>query len=72
MIIRVRRRLIDAAKALAEHGTIPPGVDNPDVYRVRSGGVFLPKDANWVSATEDLRRAFVHHAELDPALTGGG
>ncbi|MBV8719366.1 MAG: Rieske 2Fe-2S domain-containing protein [Chloroflexi bacterium] len=70
MIIRVRRRLIDAARALAEQGTTPPGVDDPEVYRVRSGGVFLPKDANWVAATEDLRKAFVHHAELDPALTG--
>jgi phthalate 4,5-dioxygenase oxygenase subunit len=72
MIIRVRRRLIAAARALAEHGTLPPGVDNPEVYRVRSGGVFLPKGANWVAETEELRRAFVEHPELDPALTGDG
>jgi phthalate 4,5-dioxygenase oxygenase subunit len=72
MIIRVRRRLIAAARALAEHGTLPPGVDNPEVYRVRSGGVFLPKGANWVADTEELRRAFVEHPELDPALTGDG
>jgi nitrite reductase/ring-hydroxylating ferredoxin subunit len=72
MIIRVRRRLIDAVRALADHGTTPPGVDNPEVYRVRSGGVFLPKEANWVAATDDLRKGFVDHPELDPALTGDG
>jgi nitrite reductase/ring-hydroxylating ferredoxin subunit len=72
MIIRVRRRLIAAARALAEQGTLPPGVDNPEVYRVRSGGVFLPTDTNWVADTEELRRAFVNHPELDPALTGDG
>jgi hypothetical protein len=70
MIIRVRRRLIAAARALAEEGTVPPGVDHPEVYRVRSGGVFLPKGANWVDATTDLRQAFVTHPELDPAITG--
>jgi len=35
MIIRVRRRLIDAAKALAEHGVTPPTVDNPE-FTVRA------------------------------------
>ncbi|MBV9325931.1 MAG: hypothetical protein JO352_19355 [Chloroflexi bacterium] len=70
MLIRVRRRLIDAVRALAEQGTTPPGVDKPEVYRVRSGGVFLPKHANRVADTEDLRKAFVDHPELDPALTG--
>jgi nitrite reductase/ring-hydroxylating ferredoxin subunit len=70
MIIRVRRRLIASAQALADHGTVPPGVDRPEVYRVRSGGVFLPQDANWMAATEDLRRAFVDHPELDPSIVG--
>jgi len=70
MVIRVRRRLMEAARALAERGLTPPGVDNPEVYRQRSGGAFIPKDANWLEATAELRKAFVEHPELDPALAG--
>ena len=70
MVIRVRRRLLEAARALAERGVTPPGVDSPEVYRVRSGGAFLPKDANWLEATAELRKAFVVHPDLDPAIAG--
>jgi phthalate 4,5-dioxygenase len=70
MIIRVRRRLIAAVQAHMTHGVTPPGVDDPEVYRVRSGGVFLPPDADWVESTHELRQAFVEHPELDPALNG--
>jgi phenylpropionate dioxygenase-like ring-hydroxylating dioxygenase large terminal subunit len=66
MVIRVRRRLIAAAQALREHGEPPPGAENPLVYRTRSGSVFLPKGADWIAATEDLRKAFVEHPELNP------
>jgi hypothetical protein len=45
MIIRARRALINAAKALRDQGTPPPGVDNPRLYRMRSGGALLPKQA---------------------------
>jgi nitrite reductase/ring-hydroxylating ferredoxin subunit len=69
MVIRVRRRLIAAAKALQEQGEIPPGAENPLVYRTRSGSVFLPKDADWIAATDDLRKGFVEHPELDPEPT---
>jgi phenylpropionate dioxygenase-like ring-hydroxylating dioxygenase large terminal subunit len=70
MVIRVRRRLIAAVQAHMKHGAAPPGVDDPGAYRVRSGGVFLPPDADWVEATRELRQAFVEHPELDPALNG--
>jgi hypothetical protein len=70
MVIRVRRRLMEAARALAERGLTPPGVDTPEVYRVRSGGVFLPQGADWLAATAELRKAFVEHPELDPAVAG--
>src|SRR5579864_6854461 len=70
MVIRVRRRLIAAVQAHMKYGTVPPGVDDPTVYRVRSGGVFLPPDADWVDATRELRQAFVEHPQLDPALNG--
>jgi hypothetical protein len=40
-------------------------------YRQRSGGVILDESADWVEATRDLRRTYVEHPELDPAITGG-
>jgi phenylpropionate dioxygenase-like ring-hydroxylating dioxygenase large terminal subunit len=55
MIIRTRRRVIRAAQALRDSGTIPPGVDNPEVYRTRSGSVILPRSANWLDATQHAR-----------------
>jgi hypothetical protein len=58
MVIRTRRRVIHAARALRDDGVVPPGVDEPEVYRCRSGGVVLPRDADWLGATKDLRRAF--------------
>jgi len=70
MVIRVRRRLLAAVKAHMQYGTVPPGVDTPDAYRVRSGGVLLPEGTDWVSATSSLRQAFVDHPDLDPALNG--
>ncbi|MBV9325398.1 MAG: Rieske 2Fe-2S domain-containing protein [Chloroflexi bacterium] len=70
MIIRVRRRLMMAAHALAEQGLTPPGVDDPEVFGARAGGVFLPREAEWLAATEDLRRGFVKHPELDSSITG--
>ena len=71
MVIRVRRRLIAAARALQENGEVPPGVDQPEVYRQRSGGAFIDEDADWVKATEELRKAYVDHPELDTAQIGG-
>lgn len=63
MIIRTRRRLMRAAIDVRE-GMTPPAVDNPELYRQRSGGVILPRSADWVEATERLRQAFVCHPEL--------
>ena len=57
MVIRVRRRLIDAVQAhmrarrrRRQASTIPRS------YRVRSGGVFLPEGADWVEATRSCAR----------------
>ena len=65
MVIRTRRRLVNAAKALVADGAVPPGVENPAVYGTRSGGVILATDADWLEATKDLRLAFTEHPELD-------
>ena len=64
MIIRMRRALLSAARALAKDGIVPPGVDSPEAYRQRSGGVILPRSADWLEATVELRKAFVEHPEL--------
>ena len=34
------------------------------------GGVFLPRDADWLEATEALRTGFVDHPDQDLAITG--
>jgi phthalate 4,5-dioxygenase oxygenase subunit len=70
MVIRTRRRLLAAARALADSGTPPPGAEDPTVYRTRSGSVFLPESADWIEATRDLRAGFVDHPELDPSIVG--
>jgi hypothetical protein len=64
MIIRTRQRLIRAAEAFRDESAVPPGVDDPKVYRVRTGSAFLPRDANWLQATAELRKAFVEHPDL--------
>jgi hypothetical protein len=58
MIIRTRRRLIAAAKALRDEGVTPPGVDNPEFYRQRSGEVVLPREVFWWDATKPLRETW--------------
>ena len=42
-IIMARHRLMRAAKALADKGTVPPGVD-PEHHKVRSVSIVLPPD----------------------------
>jgi phenylpropionate dioxygenase-like ring-hydroxylating dioxygenase large terminal subunit len=71
LIIRTRRRVIAAAKALREHSIVPPGVDEPQLYALRSGGVILPRNADWWDGTQDLRRAFVDRTEMAPMATLG-
>jgi nitrite reductase/ring-hydroxylating ferredoxin subunit len=71
MIIRTRLRLLEAARMLRSSGTAPAGVNDPSVYAIRSGGVELPRAANWLTATEGLRRARVEHPELTRDAMGG-
>ena len=48
LIIRTRRKLIAAARALAEQGVALPGVNNRSSTASAPGGVILPREAvNW-------------------------
>jgi nitrite reductase/ring-hydroxylating ferredoxin subunit len=69
MVIRVRRRLLEAAKALREHGTTPPGVDQPEVYRQRSGWAILPRGVDYWEYTRDMREAFSREQEAPAAIS---
>ena len=56
-IIKVRRKLLAAARQLREDGTPPPGVEHPELYNVRSCNVSLPPDADWEEALADWHYA---------------
>jgi len=41
------------------------------VYAVRSGGVVLPGNADWIEATRELRKAWAAHPGLSRDVLGG-
>jgi hypothetical protein len=51
-IIRMRRLLIKHARRLRDQGTLPPGVDNPELYRIQSACVILPNGVDGVEAAK--------------------
>jgi len=53
MIIRTRRKLLDCVRAFQRGGSAP-GVDEPSLYRMRSGGVIVPAGVNGLDAMADL------------------
>jgi len=57
-IIKVRRRLLDAARALME-GQEPSGPSNPDSYRVHTARVTVPKDMSAAEAVEMVKARMV-------------
>jgi hypothetical protein len=60
MITRTRRRLLMAARALRDQGTLPPCVDQPEVYtRIRSGERIMQAD-DWQTAYDEGIRLAVH------------
>jgi hypothetical protein len=68
MIIRTRRRWIATAKALVEQGIVPPGVDDPAIYRQRSGEVILPRSVDWWEGSRELREKFQGNDEAVIAM----
>ena len=65
-IIRVRRRMLEAARAFRERGVTPPCADRPELYRVRSCQAILPKDRSWQEALESW-----HSCRTTEHPTGG-
>ncbi|PYM15013.1 MAG: hypothetical protein DMD81_16285 [Candidatus Rokuibacteriota bacterium] len=57
MVIHVRRRLLEAARALRDEATLPANVDAPGLYRVRPASIILPEGESWVAATENARQS---------------
>ncbi|HTR86552.1 MAG TPA: Rieske 2Fe-2S domain-containing protein [Reyranella sp.] len=54
MITMTRRRLLNAARALRDQGTVPPGVDNPEVFRgARAGAFIVPEGKDWREAYDE-------------------
>jgi hypothetical protein len=51
-IIRMRRLLIKHARELRDNGALPPAVDQPELYRVRSACVILPDGVDGIEATQ--------------------
>jgi hypothetical protein len=47
-IIRMRRRLLGAARALRDQGIEPPSASSPAAFRVRSVGILVAKDRSWL------------------------
>jgi phenylpropionate dioxygenase-like ring-hydroxylating dioxygenase large terminal subunit len=64
-IIMARHRLLRAAKAFIDKGTLPPGRD-PEHQRVRSAAVVLPADQPFKDAAKEalVARAGVAHASV--------
>ena len=61
MIVTTRRRLLDAARALAEEGAPPPGLDDPAIAgTARAGDLIAPERKNWLDAYEEEFGRAVH------------
>ena len=52
-VLRTRRCLLQAERALRESGATPPGCIDPSVYMVRGMGLILPRDTSWVEGSKD-------------------
>ncbi|MDE3078002.1 MAG: aromatic ring-hydroxylating dioxygenase subunit alpha, partial [Chloroflexota bacterium] len=56
-VIAVRRLWLRSARELREGGVAPPGVYQPEAYRVRSTAVILPKAADWIALSNERMQA---------------
>jgi hypothetical protein len=72
MIIKARRRWLAAAKALRDQGVQPPGVDEPWLYRQRSGEIILPRSVDWWDGTKEVREQWQSAEKLAAEVAAGG
>jgi phthalate 4,5-dioxygenase len=57
MVIFVRRRLLEAARALRDEDAVPANVDDGNLCRVRPASALLPEGESWIGATEKARQS---------------
>ncbi len=65
MISRTRRRALQAARAFAETGQTPPGVDSPEVFLASRSGYFVAEqEVDWLEAYDAQVRTSVRPAGM--------
>ena len=66
MITRTRRRILMAARALRDQGVLPPGAEDPSVYRRARSGYFVSDDeGDWRSVYAKRLAEVVHPAQYE-------
>jgi hypothetical protein len=60
MISRTRRRLLTVARGFVESGTVPPGVDDPEVFwNARAGSFYADARTEWLDAYQEQLKAAI-------------
>lgn len=67
-IIRMRRALIKAARELRDHNTLPPAVNRPGLYGVRSTCLMVPDGVNRIEASREQQWVSVNEPPKLQAL----
>jgi phthalate 4,5-dioxygenase oxygenase subunit len=67
MITRTRRRLLLAARALRDKGTVPPGVDAPEVYAQARSGECVRHGDDWQQVYSEQLKHVVRPLALPQA-----
>jgi phenylpropionate dioxygenase-like ring-hydroxylating dioxygenase large terminal subunit len=66
-VIRARRRFIKMARDLREQGTVPAGVDAPELWKQRSCQTWLDAETNWKETLADWHAA---RSDVLPSVRG--
>ena len=58
MITRTRQRMLQAMRALSEHGARPPGTESGEIFLGAHGGDYVaPANISWLQSYSDQIRA---------------
>jgi hypothetical protein len=68
MIIASRRKLLQACKAFRDHGTVSPGVDEPHLYWMFSGGAIVPRGVSGIEYASELLFGRDPNLEVAPKI----